>query len=166
MFKFCPKCAGDLNKKTDSLLICQKCGFNFYQSPKPTNAAILENSQGQILLVKRKIEPQKGMLDLPGGFVEPGETVEESIKRELKEEIGVEVGDLEYFGSFTGDDYKYQGVLYCTLDTVFRGKIEEEVKAGSDAEEIIFFNKDEIKLEQLAFKDIRNAIEAYLKSTT
>ena len=89
IFKFCPKCSGDLTRKSENLLVCQKCKFELYLNPKPTNAAILENEKGEILLVKRKIPPKEGFWDLPGGFVEVGESAEEAIVREVKEELGI-----------------------------------------------------------------------------
>ncbi len=84
-FKFCPKCGGEVEQKGKNLLVCKSCGFNFYQNPKLCNAVILENPAGEVLLVKRFMEPRKGFWDLPGGFVDLDETIEkrppESLKR-------------------------------------------------------------------------------------
>src|SRR3989344_4600239 len=77
-YSFCPKCGSKADKKLHNLLICPNCQYNFYINPSPTNGLIIENSKGEILLVKRKLEPKKGYLDVAGGLVEPGESLEES----------------------------------------------------------------------------------------
>src|SRR3954462_13276808 len=109
MYKFCPKCGHQADKKSEYLLVCPNCGYDFYINPAGTNAVIIENSKGEILLVTRKFDPMKGYLDLPGGFIEVGESLEESALRELKEELGIEILNVKYFGSYP-DEYLYQGV--------------------------------------------------------
>src|SRR5688500_6478317 len=108
-YKFCPKCGSEAQRKLSNLLVCKNCDYNFYLNPASTHAIILENSKGEILLVKRKFEPMKGALDLPGGFVESGESLEDSVIREIKEELGIDIPDVKYFGSYP-DEYLFQGV--------------------------------------------------------
>ena len=162
-YKFCPKCGSEAEKKAGNLLVCPSCSFNFYINPSPTNAVILENSQGEILLVKRKFEPKKGYLDLPGGFVEPGESLEESITREVKEEIGADVYKISYFNSYP-DEYLYMGVNVKTLGFILTGKINNESKLApaDDVEEILFFPKDKIPFEKIAFESIKKGLLDYL----
>ena len=52
-----------------------------------------------LLLIERKNDPGKGLYDLPGGFVDYGETLEQGMKRELKEEIGIAPKNLKYYSS-------------------------------------------------------------------
>jgi 8-oxo-dGTP diphosphatase len=61
-----------------------------YKNPTPTVDAIIQKNS-QILLVKRKKEPFKGYLVLPGGFVNEGERVEDAVKREIKEETSLDI---------------------------------------------------------------------------
>ena len=151
-----------MTRKSENLLVCQKCKFELYLNPKPTNAAILENEKGEILLVKRKIPPKEGFWDLPGGFVEVGESAEEAIVREVKEELGISVIDLCYIGSYPGK-YEYQNVNYDILGFVFSGKINRKIKTNDEISEVKFFKKDEIPADKIAFWAIRQSIEDFIK---
>lgn len=164
-FNYCPKCGSeDINQKTHNLFICNKCGFNIYVNPTPTTAAIIENPQGEILLVKRKFDPMKGYWDLPGGFVEPDESLEEGTVREIKEELGVEISDIEYLISCP-DEYLFQEVNYKILGIVLTGKVTdvEKITPSDDVEEAVFFKKDELPLARIAFKNIKQGLIDYLK---
>lgn len=165
-YKFCPKCGGQTDEKAHNLLICKKCDYNFYINPASTSAVILENSEGEILLAKRKFEPMKGYLDLPGGFVEIGESLEEATIREGKEELGVEISDVKYLHSYP-DVYLYQGVNIKTLGFVLSGKIVSGTLIPTDdVEEIIFFKKDQIPMDRIAFEGIRQGLIDYIKETS
>jgi len=164
-YKFCPKCGSAAEKKSHNLLICKNCTYNFYINPAPTNAIILENEAGEILLVKRKFEPKKGYLDLPGGFIEIGESMEESTIREVKEELGIDIKKVSYFNSYP-DEYLYQEVNVKTLGLTLTGKIKghPELKPADDVEEAKFYKKDEIPMKDIAFSSIRQALVDYLRN--
>jgi 8-oxo-dGTP diphosphatase len=66
----------------------------------PTVDAILQRGS-KILLIRRKNEPFKGMLALPGGFVNQGETVEDAVKREVREETSLEVEPIDILGVYS-----------------------------------------------------------------
>ena len=112
-FDYCPACRTRQNK-SDSPFICDTCGFTFYQNVACATAAIIENNN-KILLIRRNRKPKKGMLDLPGGFVDPNESAEIGLLRELKEELSLEVSEeeLSYFGSFP-NKYEYKNTIYNT----------------------------------------------------
>ncbi len=76
---------------------CPRCGTVFY--PRLSPAAIVLVSRGDELLMARSPGFPPGMYSVLAGFVEPGESIEETIKREIREEVGVEVENLRYFGS-------------------------------------------------------------------
>ncbi len=153
-----------MEKKTHNLFVCGKCGFNIYTNPAPTTAAIIENSKGEVLLVKRKFEPMKGYWDLPGGFMEPEESIEQSTIREIKEELDVNITDIKYLVSYP-DEYLFQEVNYKILGITVTGKIDENAKItpSDDVEEAQFFKKDELPLDKIAFKNIKQALVDYLK---
>lgn len=163
MFQFCPKCSSSIDKISENLLTCPKCGFNYYNNPKPTNALIAENEHGHLLLAKRAVEPNKGMWDLIGGFVDAGEDLEQSMQREAKEELGTDIKDLKYFRSYP-DTYLYQEILYPTLVFVLTGTVDEtQIHPQDDIDEIKFFAPDQIPWEELAFASIKKTLKDYLE---
>ena len=166
MYKFCPLCKGKLERKNPGLYVCSSCGFHFYDNPKPTTAVFLINPKGEILLVKRGREPKKDYWDSPGGFIEVGETAEDSAKRELKEELGIEIEGLIYIGSFPGN-YLYQGINYSTFCLVYFVKLNEEPNFILEKEEIKearFFKRDEIPWERIAFEEVKASLKKLLSS--
>ncbi|MBQ5425693.1 MAG: NUDIX domain-containing protein, partial [Pseudobutyrivibrio sp.] len=74
---------------------------------------LVENEKGQVLLQKRS---DNGQWCVPGGALELGETYKEAAARELREEVGIEVKELQLFGLYSGDDrmitYPNQDVVY------------------------------------------------------
>ncbi len=166
MYKFCPLCKGKLESKKAGLYVCSSCGFHFYNNPKPTTAIFLINTAKEILLVKRNREPKKDCWDSPGGFIEIGETAEDSAKREVKEELGIAIKTLFYIGSFPGT-YLYQGINYSTLCLAYFVKLKKEPSFVLEREEIKearFFKKDEIPWEKIAFEDVKAALKKLLSS--
>lgn len=147
------------------MLKCGVCHFEWYQNPIPCNAAILENKKGEILLIKRKWPPHKGEWDLPGGFVDLGESLRESMERELKEELGVKVDNLKFYKSANQDRYFFSGVNYYTLCFVFTGNIgDKKVQALDDVGEIEFFSKDKIPHDKIAFLAVDKVLKEYITS--
>ncbi len=118
------------------------------------------------MLVKRALEPKKGYLDIAGGFVEPDESLEESAIREAKEELGVEIVDVAYFSSYS-DEYLYQEVNIKTLGFILTAKLIDETKIqpADDVDEVIFFKKDEIPFEKIAFEGVKQELAEYLKQS-
>lgn len=164
IYKYCPKCKSDIKADSESYFHCTHCDFYFYVNPQPCNAVIVENKTGEILLVKRKYDPKKGYWDVPGGFIGPGETVEESIQREMREELGTEVENLRYFASFP-DRYMYKNIHYFTLGIVFTAKItNQKLQANDDVEEITFFKKEALPYERIAFRSIATALKQYTQA--
>lgn len=71
------------------------------KTPALTTDCVLFDAGGRVLLIRRGHDPFKGAYALPGGFVDIGETVEEACRRELREEAGIEVGDLTLVGVYS-----------------------------------------------------------------
>lgn len=164
-FQFCPKCQKPLNKNINRLIKCKYCQFNFYINPAPTNGLILENKNGEILLTKRKYPPKKGYWDIPGGFINFKETAEQSLIREIKEELGIELKNFYYFGNYF-DDYFYKNINYKTLCFIFIKKdFQGKIFPNDDVIEAKFFNKKEIDFKKIAFKSIKQVIIDYLSAS-
>ncbi len=101
-WRFCPLCAAALverNLDGAPRRWCSVCGFVYWEHPHPAAAAVVF-SEGRILCVRRRFPPEAGGWCLPGGFIEPGETVEAAARREVREESGVEVEVLRQIGVF------------------------------------------------------------------
>jgi len=102
---------------------------------------------GQIVLIKRKNPPFQGSYALPGGFVDYGETVENAVIREFKEETGLESEIEKFIGIYSEPDRDPRGH---TVSVVFLLKITGgELMAGDDASDVCLFSLDE--LPDLAF---------------
>ena len=83
-FKFCPVCGSqhfEINNFKSKK--CKDCGFTYYLNPSSATVAFILNEKEELLVVRRKNEPAKGTLDLPGGFVDMDETGEEGVAREV-----------------------------------------------------------------------------------
>ena len=116
-----------------------------------------------ILLTRRAEDPGKGMLDLPGGFVDYGESLEEALVREIQEELGIRVAVPEYIGSFP-NIYVFGDVTYHTSDAVFRAelpKVPDLREVRGELTEVIIRKPESIDLDQVAFNSAREAILLY-----
>ena len=84
---------------------CAACGNRSYQNPLPV-VVVLVPVEGGIVGIRRNIEPQKGTVTLPGGFIDMGESWQEGGSRELLEETGIEIAaaDLTLFDVMNGLD--------------------------------------------------------------
>ena len=135
-----------------------------YEFPRPaltTDCAVFakENNQWQILLIQRKHEPYKDHWALPGGFLDMDETVEQCVRRELKEETGIEVENVEQVLTASKVDRDPRGrVISVIFYSIFDKQkptgeaglpAETTVKAGDDASIAKWFNIN--ALPELAF---------------
>ncbi len=96
--QFCGRCGTSLRKKsTERAKECPQCGL--LQFPRLAPAIIVLVERDDKLLLARSRHFMPGMYSVLAGFVEPGEPLEEAVAREVKEEVGIEVKDIKYFGS-------------------------------------------------------------------
>ena len=83
-FQYCPRCgSADFTVNDARSKRCGHCGFVYYLNPSSSVACFIRDREGRLLVVCRRCEPAKGTLDLPGGFAELDETLEEALLREL-----------------------------------------------------------------------------------
>ena len=113
--------------------------------------AVIKNSKGEILLGKRKENMwyYPGMWGLPGGLVEFGETIEQGIKRELKEELGVDSEVVKY-----GKPFMQLPVKECPMQSINTPafcKIRGTPKPRDETSEIGWFSPKEIRKMKLAY---------------
>jgi NAD+ diphosphatase len=96
--QYCGRCgARTLDKQNERAKECPQCGLISYPRISPAIIVLVERD-GKILLARAHRHPP-GFYSVLAGFVEPGETLEEAVAREIKEEVGIEVNDINYFGS-------------------------------------------------------------------
>lgn len=163
-YKFCPRCSGDLIWEKENLLICKNCNFKFYINQSPCNAVIIENEKKEIMLVKRKFDPMKGYWDLPGGFMNAYESLQDSVKREIKEELGVEINLGKIIGVYK-DIYVFQNIANPVIGIVVLAKIKKGIiKVSDDISTYKYFPKDKVLKQKLAFPSIKQGVSDYLKN--
>lgn len=96
--KFCGRCGGKMNLTTDELaMTCIDCDFLVY--PRLSPAMIVAVVKDHQILLARSNRFPPGRYSVLAGFVEPGETLEDCVKREIREEVGIEVKNIHYFDS-------------------------------------------------------------------
>jgi ADP-ribose pyrophosphatase YjhB (NUDIX family) len=164
-FRFCPKCGADGLVSDDGKSVrCRACGFRYFHNMAAAVMGILVTPSG-ILLARRGQDPGKGMLDLPGGFVDYGETLEEALTREIQEELGIRVPVPVYIGSFP-NTYVFEGVTYHTADAVFRVNlpgVPDLREVRGELTEVIVRRPEAVNLEELAFESAKSALIRYIR---
>lgn len=110
---------------------CPRCGFLIYDYPRPCCGSIVLKG-ASVLVLRRAHPPRVGALDIPGGFLEAGETLEGSARRELLEETGLTVGALEPLGTYW-DAYHLRGFgRFPTLNFYFIGRWRRGTPVAAD----------------------------------
>lgn len=165
-FRFCPSCGQGSGKRSRDAFECPGCGFLYYFNPASAAAAFVLNSNSEALFIRRAKEPAKGKLAIPGGFVDAGETFESAVRREVREEVNLELGPLDYLCS-APNEYSYKGVTYPVVDMFFvaHASSVEQTAALDGVESFIWRKPAEIKSEELAFPSVRAALSSFLKRT-
>ncbi len=167
-FEYCPRC-GTKALAPDSIksFRCPACDFVFFLNPAAAVAGLVVNPDGDLLVVVRNRAPAKGTWDLPGGFLDPGETYEQGLRRELREELNLDIVDLRYFCS-APNEYAYGGVVYATTDAAFICDVGTSGTIQADMEEIAsatFLSLSEIKVEHFGLPSIRRIVSNFLSSS-
>lgn len=163
-FTFCPKCGQqDCLKNTNKNITCTICQFCFYFNPSTAVVVILENSNKEFLILKRNQEPGFGLLDLPGGFVDPFETAQEAAIREIKEELNICIKKLTFITTAV-NLYTYREVTYQTVDIAFYSKLEnEQVELNDENNDFYWIKSSELPKKQFAFPSISSIISEFLE---
>ena len=129
--QFCGRCGGRTTDRTDiRAKECPGCGFVMFPRISPAVIVLVERGD-KVLLARANRFPGK-FYSVLAGFVEPGETLEETVSREIKEEVGIEVKDSRYFGS---QPWPFPDSLMIAFTATYAGgeiRIDEEeiVDAG------------------------------------
>lgn len=161
MYKYCPRCGAGLRQREiegQKRLFCPKCGWVYYQNPLPSAAALVKSSKGEVLLVKRGIEPGKGQWALPSGFIEIDETPEQACLRELEEETQLKGEIVRLIGVYSQKSSLYKNVLVIGYEVKAGG----QMTPGSDSLNADYFSPQ--KLPAIPFSSHREIIQDGLKT--
>jgi ADP-ribose pyrophosphatase len=117
-----------------------------------------------VLLLVRGKDPGKGKYGLPGGFVDPGETAEEALAREVQEEIGLTVRSQTYLTSFP-NQYVFGGFTLPVTDLFFVMEVQsfDPIRTvDGEIDDWHFCHPGRRELNRMAFESNRKALEVFL----
>jgi ADP-ribose pyrophosphatase YjhB (NUDIX family) len=154
-FKFCPFC-GDNNIELNieqSRYQCLNCHNVHYINSKPSVCAVIVQSN-RILLVSGSSE-KNSLWDFPGGFLKYGEKPEDGLRRELLEELGVEV-EVGKLLAAKIDTYSSESDF--SLNLFYTTKLKSEIREGEEIKQAKWFKLD--KLPDIKFKSTKDVIRS------
>jgi ADP-ribose pyrophosphatase YjhB (NUDIX family) len=158
---FCSRCGaalqfGTIPGEDRERLACSACGQIAYVNPRLVVTTLPITEAGEIVLIRRGIEPGKGSWAQPGGFLEVDETVHQAAIRETREETGLLVDPGEIVGLYTR--------LEASIVTiVFEARIVAGTAAPTpEASEIVAYAPEEIPWGRIAFKTTMWALRDWL----
>lgn len=167
-YRFCPVCSTKFEKKKvgleqDIRNVCPKCDYVMYVNSSPTSNAVILNSENELLLTKRAIKPAIGKWDFAGGFLNNNENPVDGLKREIKEELGVDctVGDfvnvhVSLFPSLWRE---------AALNMYYYVKLKKgKIIAMSDVAEVRWFPVNEIKESMMSYAGNWKIVQQVKKS--
>jgi ADP-ribose pyrophosphatase YjhB (NUDIX family) len=142
-WRLCPRC-GNALEISQERAHCRACGSSYYANSAPAAEGLLARD-GKVLLAKRGIEPRRGYWDIPGGFLAEAEDPLEGLRREYREETGLEIRPLEWLGTHVEpyDNYFVLGLTWLVA-------ADGEPSAADDVEELRWFGPDELP-DEMAF---------------
>jgi len=158
--RFCPLCGAPLERRAVGLEghhypVCSACGFVLYLNPKVVVGTI-PCLDGRVLLLRRNIEPCKGMWVFPGGYVDLGESLEDAARRETQEEVNLEVALDRLLGV-----YSFPGAPAVIIVYVAR-VVGGDLRSGPEAQEVRWVRPEEIPWTELAFPSTYAALKDWL----
>ena len=151
-WRLCPRCGTEL-EGDETRLACPSCGSVYYAHSAPAVSAIVVDDEGLVLLARRAPEPDAGLWDTPGGFLEEGESPRAGLRRELLEETGLEVEPTRFLDAYM-DTYGEGPRAAWVLNLVWEcGLAAGRIEAADDVSELRWFAPDALPSEdEYAFR--------------
>ena len=160
-FSYCPRCGKQgLEHVHGRAIHCPSCDLTYFHNVASAVACFVLDEAGRLLTVRRARDPEKGTLDLPGGFVDPEETVDDAVRRELREETGLEATEVRLLFSIP-NVYPYSGVDVYTADLFYLTRVKsfDGATAMDDAGELVIVDPADLHPEAFGLRSIRAAVE-------
>jgi len=157
-FKFCPRCATQLNLEErfgGIHPVCPKCGWIHFVDPKVAAAVLVTRAEG-VLLVRRVNEPFRGLWTLPAGFVNGGEDPAKAAERECLEETGLSVRVMRVYEIVSGREHPRGADFIIVYQADLVGG---QMQAADDADAVEWFSKD--NLPPLAFLATKRVLKSF-----
>jgi ADP-ribose pyrophosphatase YjhB (NUDIX family) len=140
-WRHCPRCTAALDND-GSVASCPGCGFVTYASSAPAVSALVLDDEGRVLLARRAHEPDAGLWDVPGGFLDEGEHPRDGLRRELREEAGLDVEPGAFAGAYL-DTYGAGAGAASVLNLVYDARIRSgRPVPADDVAELAWFAPD------------------------
>lgn len=143
-FVYCPACASKLEEpSSEGGSRCPACGRSWYRNSAPTvTAAIVDGDR--VLVAIRAFEPKKGKADTPGGFLMPGEHPLDGLRREIREELGIEV-DVSFEDFVQGVPHTYGDEEEWVLTLGFTARpLSLELNPADDVADALWVTSSEL----------------------
>jgi 8-oxo-dGTP pyrophosphatase MutT (NUDIX family) len=157
-WRACPRC-GEALEHEDNSVRCPACGLSVYANPAPTASAIVLDGRGRVLLARRAVEPGKGRWDLLGGFIDEDEDPLAALRRELAEEIGLDVQPGDFVGGFP-DRYGEDGPP--TLNLYWTARLDGEPQPSDEIAELRWFEPEALPDRgEFAFANTVEALQSW-----
>lgn len=158
-FNFCPACRSDeIHFLQSKLIHCKSCDFRYFHNIAAAVCGLIRHGD-EVLFAVRAREPSAGLLDFPGGFADPGESLEQALQREIREELGLDITPGRYLFS-NANTYHYEGVIYRTTDALFEILLPEKpaIEAADDVAAVRWLRLKDVASKEIAFDSVREAI--------
>jgi ADP-ribose pyrophosphatase YjhB (NUDIX family) len=161
-FRFCPADGSRLgNPQPGGGVRCPLCGRSWYRNSAPGVAAVIVEG-GKALVTKRGREPEKGRIDLPGGFLDVGEHPVDGLVREVREELGVEVEVVGAPVLMAIHTYGTRGIYVLAIGfraCILRGR----PKPSDDVSDVRWVSSDELESLDFAWEHDRQMVRTVLE---
>jgi len=163
IYRYCPRCAAEaMSVRGPQLVVCGACGLHLYYNPCAAVGAFLVDREGRVLLIRRAKDPAAGQLGLPGGFIDNDESAESGLRREVREEVGLELGPVEFLCS-QPNRYPFGGIVYPTLDFYFIARVDDlgAARALDEVQGLVVRHPGDVTEDEIAFPSLRAAWQVF-----
>lgn len=153
---YCSRCSASMTTKTKAgklRRVCIECGFTYFAEPK-VGVGVAVIDEDKLMLVQRRMNPERGKWSLPGGYLDRGEDPQQTAVREALEETNLEVEIDGLVGVYHNPPSEGGASVFILYQAK---RVGGTLQAGDDADDAGFFGLDE--LPEIAFSSTLDAIE-------